>query len=237
MADNVKPTRMGLIETKHKLALASKGHKILAQKRDALVLKFFEIVKKASDLRTELDRQTVLAYSALALAECIHSDSGLAVIALTTEEPPEINVSVRNIMGVRIPAIEGRYVKKPLEARGYDYADTSARLDYAIDLFSDVLAKAILVAETETALKRLLNEIEKTNRRVNALEFRVQPELRETSRTIKLHLNRLESEQFYALKVTKRRLNRKAEAEEAARSAGAAVAQAPKRPKAKIVAA
>jgi len=235
MADNVKPTRMGLIETKHKLALASKGHKILQQKRDALVLKFFEIVKKASDLRSELDFQAVSAYSALALAECIHSDSNLAVIALTTEEPPEINVSVKNIMGVRIPAIEGRYVKKPLAERGYDYADSSARLDYAIDLFSDVLEKAILVAETETALKRLLGEIEKTNRRVNALEYRVQPELRETARVIKLHLNRLESEQFYALKVTKRRLTRKAEAEEAAKNAKAFAKEKPL--KAKVVAA
>ena len=237
MNDNIKPTRMELINTKNQLALATKGHKILAQKRDALVLKFFEIVKKARDLRTELDAQTVEAYKALAIAECIHSDSNLAVIALTTEEPPEIKVSVKNIMGVRIPAIEGRYVKKGLVERGYDYADTSARLDYAIDLFSDVLAKSIDVAETETALKRLLGEIEKTNRRVNALEYRVQPELRDTARTIKLHLNRLESEQFYALKVTKRRLNRKAEAEEAARNAKVNAPAKAKPAKAKIVAA
>ena len=236
MADNVKPTRMELIETKNRLVLATKGHKILQQKRDALVLKFFEIVKKARDLRSELDGQAIAAYSALALAECVHSDANLAVIALTTEEPPEISVSVKNIMGVRIPAIAGRYVKKQLVERGYDYADTSARLDYAIDLFSDVLAKAIEVGETETALKRLLGEIEKTNRRVNALEYRVQPSLRETARAIKLHLNRLESEQFYALKVTKRRLTRKAAAEEEAQAA-AAVAAVPKGPKAKAVAA
>ena len=213
---------MELINTKTRLALAVKGHKILQQKRDALVMKFFEIVKKAKDLRKELDDEVVRSYQALAIAEGLHSDSQLEVIALTTEEPPSINVSVKNIMGVRIPAIEGRYVKKPLAERGYGYAGTSARLDEAIGLFAGVLAKSIEVAETETALKRLLMEIEKTNRRVNALEYRVQPEMQDTIRVIKLHLNRLESEQFYALKVTKRRLNRKADAEELARAKKAA---------------
>ncbi len=210
--DNVKPTRMELINSKQKLALASKGHRILQQKRDALVLKFFEIVKKARDLRTELDSQVVLAYQALAVAQGVHSDTQLAVVSLTTETPPEIAVSVKNIMGVRIPAIAGEYVQKPLPDRGYSYAGTSARLDRGIDLFSGVMAKTIEVAQNETALKRLLKEIETTNRRVNALEYRVQPELRELIRAIRLHLNRLESEQFYALKVTKKRLNRKAAA-------------------------
>lgn len=219
-SDNVKPTRMELISTKQKLLLAEKGHKILQQKRDALVLKFFEIVKKARDLRTELDALTIEAYKSLAVSQGIHSDAQLAAIAIMTETPPEIAVSVKNIMGVRIPAIDGTYVEKSLPQRGYSYAGTSARLDRSIDLFQAVLAKVLEVAETETALKRLLREIEKTNRRVNALEYRVEPEMKTLIRTIKLHLNRLESEQFYALKVTKRRLSRKAEAEQAAKATG-----------------
>lgn len=213
---SVKPTRMELIATKQKLVLAEKGHRILSQKRDALVMKFFEIVRKARDLRSELDAISVDAYEALAVAQGVHSDSQLAVISLTTETPPEISVHVKNIMGVRIPAIEGEYVEKPLEARGYSLAGTSARLDRAIELFQSVLAKTLQVAQTETALKRLLREIEKTNRRVNALEYRIEPEMRELIFTIRQHLNRLESEQFYALKVTKRRLGRKGAVQETA---------------------
>ncbi len=213
---------MELINTRQKLKLAEKGHRILQQKRDALILEFFRIVKQAKDLRTELNNEMAVAFEALAIARAFHSDALLKVDASTTNKVPEIEVYSKNVMGVRIPGIRGTNIDRTLLDRGYSIAGSSAKIDWAAEKFESCLNKVLALAETETALKRLLKEIEKTNRRVNALEYVVQPSLKETTKTIKLHLNRLESEQFFALKITKQRLNKKAEAEEQAMHAQAA---------------
>ncbi|HLD76252.1 MAG TPA: V-type ATP synthase subunit D [Candidatus Norongarragalinales archaeon] len=212
--ESVKPTRMEMLNTKGKLRLAEKGHKLLKQKRDALVFEFFSIVKKAKDMRLQLDRQLISAYRSLAVAEAMHSRIFLETAALASQEVPKVQVSSKNIMGVRIPAIQGVSIQRTLLQRGYSLPATSASFDECVDSFEKSLDLIIKIAETETALKRLLTEIEKTNRRVNALEFNIQPDLKRTIKEIQGHLNRLEAELFFSLKVTKRRLEKKAQAEE-----------------------
>ncbi len=219
--ETVRPTRMELINTRQKLVLAEKGHKILQQKRDALILEFFRIVKQAKDLRTELNKEMAKSFESLAIARAFHHETMLKTSAATTNKAPEIEVYGKNVMGVRIPGIRGTSIDRTLVERGYSIAGSSAKIDWAAEKFESCLNKIIALAETETALKRLLKEIEKTNRRVNALEYNIEPAMRQTARDIKLHLNRLESEQFFALKVTKQRLNKKAEAEEQAHAAAA----------------
>ncbi|MFH1056795.1 MAG: V-type ATP synthase subunit D [Candidatus Micrarchaeota archaeon] len=214
MKEGIKPTRMELLNTKQKLALAQKGHTILKQKRDALVLEFFSIIRQAQDLRTQLDKQVLKAYKSLAVAEAFHGTVFLQTAALASQQAPEIEVSTKNIMGVRIPAIEGVFVHRTLQERGYPIVGSSAKFDEAVSDFELALEYVIKLAETEAALKRLLKEIEKTNRRVNALEYNIQPDLKQTIKDVGQHLSQLENELFVGLKVTKRRLARKREAEE-----------------------
>ncbi|MBI5226851.1 V-type ATP synthase subunit D [Candidatus Micrarchaeota archaeon] len=212
--ENVKPTRMELLNTKGKVKLAEKGHKLLKQKRDALVLEFFSVIKKAKDLRNQVDTQLIASYRALAIAEAMHSRLFLETATLAAHAAPEVEVSTANIMGVRIPKIKGLAIQRNLLQRGYSVQGSSAAFDEAVEAFEKSLNWIIQLAETETALKKLLQEIEKTNRRVNALEYNIQPELKRTIKEIQGHLNRLEAELFFSLKVTKKRLAKKAELEE-----------------------
>ena len=219
MKEGIKPTRMELLNTKQKLTLAQKGHTILKQKRDALILEFFAIIKKAQDLRSQLDNQVLKAYKSLAVAEAFHGAVFLQTAALASERAPQIKVYAKNIMGVKIPAIEGEYVHRTLQERGYSIIGSSAKFDDAVSDFELALEYAIKLAQTEAALKRLLREIEKTNRRVNALEFNIQPDMKQTIKDISQYLALLEAELRFALKVTKRRLGRKQEEEDKQRAA------------------
>ncbi len=220
MKENIKPTRTELLNTKQKLVLAEKGHKLLKQKRDALVLEFFQVIKKAKDLRTQLDQQVIDAYNSLAVTEVIHSRDFLKTAALSSHGVPEVSVSTKNIMGVKIPSIKGESIHRTLAQRGYSLTSSSAAFDECVENFENSVNLVIQLAETESALKRLLAEIEKTNRRVNALEYNIQPGLKTTIKEIQGHLNRLESELFFSLKVTKKRLAKAAEAEAEAQKAG-----------------
>ena len=201
--------------------MAQKGHHLLKQKRDALVLEFFNTVKKAKDLRSQVNVQVVDAHKKLAVARSIHGDLFVESSALSALAASDVNVETKNIMGVRIPIISSISVHRTLLERGYSVHGSSARFDDAVESFENSLNSIVQLAETETALKRLLAEIEKTNRRVNALEFNIQPSLKNTIREIQDHLNRLESERFFALKMTKKRLQAAAEAEFEARRAAA----------------
>lgn len=203
---------MELLNTKQRVILAEKGHKILKQKRDALVMEFFSIVKKASNLRTQLDLEMMAAYKALAVARAFHTDLYIKSNAFAAQEAPHVALTAKNIMGVRITAISAPHFAKQ---SAQNVHGTSAKYDEAQMHFRKALELVLAVAETETAIKRLLQEIEKTNRRVNALEYNVTPKLKATIKMIAGHLNRLEAEQFFALKVTKRRLNKAAELAEA----------------------
>ncbi len=211
MKEGVRPTRMELLNTKQQLVLAKKGHTILKQKRDALVHEFFNVIRKAKDLRKEADEEMAKAFRALAIAKAFHGDLFVETAALASKKVPEIEVHGKNIMGIRIAEIKGVDVEKTLLDRGYSLQGSSAKFDEAVAHFEKSLSLIIKLAEFETALKRLLKEIEKTNRKVNALEFNIQPELASTIKEIGDHLNRLEAERFFALKVTKRRLAKEAD--------------------------
>ncbi len=204
--DNVKPTRMELLNTKQKLVMAEKGHKLLKQKRDALVLAFFSTVKQAKDLRSQVDDQVVAAHRKLALAYSVHGDAFVESAALSTKPVGNVSVAEKNIMGVKIPAISTIDTTRSIVDRGYNPYASSARFDEAVTGFENSLTLIVRLAETENSLKKLLREIEKTNRRVNALEFVIQPNLKTTIKGIYFHLSRLESEMFFALKLTKKRL-------------------------------
>lgn len=206
MAD-VNPTRMELIKTKERIALARKGHKLLKQKRDALILEFFKILKKAQDLRGELAKKMVQGQKSFALAEIYHNEMELSRVSMELKRDIDIDLTVRNVMGVKIPSIESHMVEKKLSEESL--AGTSAKIDSAAEEFNAVLSIAMKLAETETAMKRLIIEIEKTKRRVNALEYVLIPNLDEQKNMISLRLAEMERDSFVSLKAIKRSLEKK----------------------------
>jgi V/A-type H+-transporting ATPase subunit D len=125
--------------------------------------------------------------------------------AFSAAEIPAISVGSKNIMGVVVPEIEASSVRKSVLDRGYAMLGTSAVIDEAAEAFEDLLEAVIEAAEIETTMKRLLDEIESTKRRVNALEFKVIPELTEARDFIKMRLDEMEREELFRLKKIKAR--------------------------------
>ena len=203
MALNVKPTRSELIALKKRIKLSERGYKLLKMKRDGLILEFFKVLAEAKDLKNELAEKYARAQEMIAIAETVEGTIGVKAAAMAASENPEIDLKSKNIMGVVVPKIESKSVKKSLNERGYGVIGTSAAIDEAAEAFEDLVECIILSAELETTMKRLLEEIEGTKRRVNALEFKVIPEQVEARNFIKMRLDEMEREELTRLKRTK----------------------------------
>ncbi len=218
--DEVKPTRMELIELKRRIKLSEKGHKLLKMKRDGLIIEFFELLEEAKDAMAELADAHKVASQKLAVAQAVEGEIVVKSAALSLEDAPRIGLSTKNIMGVVVPQIEAASVHTDLNDRGYGMVGTSAYIDQAVDAYEDLIDAIIRAAEMETGLKKMLEEIEKTKRRVNALEFKVIPELKEARDFIAFRLEEMERETTFRLKKIKdkKEAEAKAEAQAAARA-------------------
>ncbi len=197
---DVKPTRSELIELKKKIKLSEGGHKLLKMKRDGLILEFFDILSKAKDVRAELDSSYQIAQEKIGIAEAVEGRITVKSTAFAMKDAPQIELESHNIMGVVVPKIESSSVRKPINKRGYGVLGTSSYIDEAVDSYEILVEKIILAAEIETTMKKLLDDIEKTKRRVNALEFKVIPELKESMTFISLRLEEMERENTFRLK-------------------------------------
>ena len=170
MAIDVKPTRSELLKLKKQIRLARSGYNLLKKKRDGLILEFFEILKKAKTLREELVNEYKIALEKINIARTLEGDLKVKSIAMAIKDIPDVKLTTKNIMGVKVPKIESSEIKKVFMERGYGVYSSSA-IDEAAAAYEKVVEKIILAAEVETSMRKLLNEIEKTKRRVNALEF------------------------------------------------------------------
>ena len=197
---DVKPTRMELIETKRKIKLSKSGYKLLKMKRDGLIMEFFELLPKVKDLRGQLSELYSDAMEKLAIAIAADGKTALESAANCLNKAPEVELSSKNIMGVVVPSVEVTTVEKSLDDRGYGLIGTSIRVDEAVHAFEKLSEMIILAAEGETTMKKLLDEIESTKRRVNALEFKVIPNLEEIAKYISFRLEELERESIFGLK-------------------------------------
>ena len=197
---DVKPTRMELIETKRKIKLSKSGYKLLKMKRDGLIMEFFELLPKVKDLRSQLSELYSDAMEKLAIAVAADGKTALESAANCLNKAPEVELSSKNIMGVVVPSVEVTAVEKSLEDRGYGLIGTSIRVVEAVHAFEKLSEMIILAAEGETTMKKLLDEIESTKRRVNALEFKVIPNLEEIAKYISFRLEELERESIFGLK-------------------------------------
>ena len=212
MAEDVKPTRKNLMQIEERIELSERGHDTLEKKRDGLIMEFMEILDQAQDVRSDMEANYEEAQRTLDMARTMEGDVAVRGAASALKEHPEITTQSKNIMGVVVPQIESTKVKKDLGERGYGVLGTSARIDEAADAYEELLESIILAAEVETAMKKMLDEIEKTKRRVNALEFKLLPDLRENQEYIEQKLEEQEREEIFRMK----KIKAKKEEEEAA---------------------
>ena len=222
MAEDVKPTRKNLMEIEDRIDLSERGHDTLEQKRDGLIMEFMDILDQAQDVREELEGDYDLAQETINKARAMEGDVAVRGAAAALKEHPEITTQSKNIMGVVVPQIESSKVRKDLDERGYGLLGSSARIDEAADAYEELLESIILAAEVETAMKKMLEEIETTKRRVNALEFKLLPELHENKEFIDQKLEEQEREEIFRLKKIKAKKEREEEEAEAAEEREAA---------------
>ncbi len=203
MAENIKPTRSELMKLKNRIKLAKSGYNLLKKKRDGLILEFFEILKRAKTVRQEMTEEYKKALQTVNIARTIEGDVQVSSLALAVRDAPSITMHSRNIMGVVVPKISVSHKEKNAD-RGYGTIASSAVIDEASQSFEKVVRKIIEAAEVETGIKKLLTEIEKTKRRVNALEFEIIPRLDVQRKFIQMRLDEMDRENVFRMKRIKK---------------------------------
>src|SRR3989338_2144933 len=200
MVQNIKPTRSELIKLKQQIKLSKSGYNLLKKKRDGLILDFFKIFSRAKNIRQELTDAYKDALEKINLARAAESDIALMSLALAVRNFPEITIQTKNIMGVVVPKIEFRHVQKQFAERGYGITSSSSKIDESVQAFEKVVELSVIAAEVETSMKKILVEIEKTKRRVNALEYKVIPEMDQQKVFIQFRLEEIERENIFRMK-------------------------------------
>ena len=185
---NVNPTRMELKRLKNRLTTARRGHKLLKDKRDELMKRFLDIVRENLELRREVEAALIAANRGFAVASAVMSSEILEQSLMCSTKSVELDVSYKNIMSVDVPEFsfsesDGHSIYP------YGYAMTSGELDDAVDGLSKIMPSLLRLAQMEKSAQLLAQEIEKTRRRVNALEYVMIPQLEETIRMITMKLD------------------------------------------------
>ena len=185
---NVNPNRMELLRLKKRLFVAKRGYKLLKDKRDALIQVFVRLAKESDTLREELEENLIKCYTFFSNASSLMSKLTLEETLMFPKAKSSIEVSFKNIMSVNVPQYKFKF-----EGKYYSYSlvDTAAELDSALRKYHDVLPLMLKVAELDKAITLLANEIEKTRRRVNALEYVIIPDLEETIKFITMKLDEI----------------------------------------------
>lgn len=203
--EGVHPTRMELLEIKERIELAEKGHKLLKEKRDSLLTEFFEVVEEAKGIREELGELMKKGRKSEVEAEALMDSSQVGINASSTPETAFINVEMKNIMGVSIPEIDLEERDEEEREKNYSLISASSRLDDSKENFEKILEKLVQLIEVEETVRRLGEEIRKTKRRVNALEYNMIPLLKNTQKYIETRLEEMEREDFVRLKMVKKK--------------------------------
>ena len=195
-----KPTRSQLLQLRRTRRMAERGHRLLKLKRDALIVEFFRVLERAKTLRSNLAGKYRTAEQRLVIARALDGSLAVQSVALAARDVPTLDLKTKNVMGIMVPKIDAKSVRKKLEDRGYGVITTSARIDEAAEAYEALVEDIVVAAEIETTMRRLIEEIEKVKRRVNALEYRVIPELKATEAFIRQRLEEMERDNFMRLK-------------------------------------
>ena len=204
-AHDITPTRSVLLDLKRRIKLSQSGHKILKMKRDGLILEFFEVMEKARQMRAGVASDFQLAMKKITIARAVDGEVAVKSAAYALKTHPEVTLSSKSIMGMMVPKVEANNVHTDILHKGYGVLETSAFIEGAAEAFEKLLETLIRAAEIETTMKKLLDEIEKTKRRVNALEFKIIPEFKESERFVKFRLEEMSREETTRLKHLKKK--------------------------------
>lgn len=190
---NVKPTRMELRRLKSQLATATSGHKLLKDKQDELMRQFISLIRKNNEVRKKVEDLLVASMQDFVLAKTLENDQMVqGLFAIPTKR---INLRIRldTIMSVKVPKMyTDVYENNPESGMSYSYLASNSRMDESLDAISDSLDDLLELAEIEKTCQLMADEIEKTRRRVNSLEFRTIPQLEETIYFIEMKLEESE---------------------------------------------
>ena len=196
---------MNLLTRKQQIQLARQGAELLKNKRDALLKDFFELVKPLVASRRELTEKLERAHWHLFLALAYDGEEKVASTALASQDGFGVELTVRNVWGIRIPDVKRARPKRTPFERGYAPSDTSGRIDEAGRRFEELVDAIVALAPLEMKVKKLGEEIKKTSRRVNALEQQLIPRLNQEKRYIQQVLEERSREDTFRLKRIKQK--------------------------------
>jgi V/A-type H+-transporting ATPase subunit D len=210
MIEGINPTRMELLKLKQREKLAVKGHSLLKEKRNALIMEFFNILERVKGSRENVSEILQEAYQDLTLAQFMMGDLAVRKAAMAVKESIDVDIDSRSVMGVVVPIVDSDIQKRTLIQRGYGFTDTSVKLDEAAKKFEESVQLIIELGEIEKTTMLLAGEIESTKRRVNALEHIIIPKLQNTVKYIEMRLEEMERENFVRLKMIKKTMETEA---------------------------
>ena len=188
---NVKPTRMELSKLKQRLTVSVRGHKLLKDKQDELMRQFIELIRKNNELRDQVEKRLTAGMKSFVLAKATLEEAFIE--ELVAPQSVTLNLQEKNIMSVSVPEMNFTVVEQNQESDfKYGYLNSNSEIDHSIEEISAVLPDLLSLTEIEKTCQLLADEIEKTRRRVNALEYRMIPQLEETIYYIEMKLEEQE---------------------------------------------
>ena len=186
----VNPTRMELTRLKGKLKTSVRGHKLLKDKRDELMKQFLDVVREVRQLRTEVEEELMKVHASFTVASALMSGPAMEQALMYPKQSVELTMTFKNIMSVKVPNYHFKTrTEDSSDIFPYGYASTSGELDAAVEALGQVFQSMLRLAQIEKTAQMLAEEIEKTRRRVNALEYVVIPQTEENIRYISMKLD------------------------------------------------
>ena len=207
--EEVHPTRTELLARKNQIGLAEQGSSLLSEKRDALLMEFMSVMDQVLESSRRLQKASAAATYSLAIAKAVDGTVTLRSTAMATKGEVEVDITGTYIMGVPVPEVEKKSIKRSALARGYSLTGVTSRINETAERFEKEIDMVIEIAAVETKLRRLGEEIQKTRRRVNALDYVVVPNLKSQVKYIQSTLDERAREELFRLKKVKKSIEAK----------------------------
>lgn len=186
---NVNPTRMELTKLKQRLSVAVRGHKLLKDKQDELIRKFIILVKYNNELRRKVEEKLTNSFKEFVIAKGILGNEFLMESLSYSSNDIKLDMNIKNVMSVNVPIFKFIGIDETNGRVNYGFFNTNSQLDSAIINLKSIFSELLELAEVEKSAQLMADEISKTRRRVNALEYRTIPDLRETIKYIRMKLD------------------------------------------------
>lgn len=216
--EEVHPTRTELLQRKNQISLANQGCDLLKEKRDALLMEFMEVMDQVLESSERLQRAAANASYSLATAKAVDGSVTLRSASMAAKGQVDVELKGTVIMGVPVPEVAQKNIKRSAVQRGYSFTGVSSRINETAERFEEEINIIIEIAAIETKLKRLGEEIQKTRRRVNALDYVVLPQLEQQVKYIQMALDERAREELFRLKKVKKSIEAKKAAKQLARA-------------------